>query len=404
MNAIDPTAIQALHRLLTQGEAPKEPLAALPSGTRYGLWTLVQERAVATAALVRLWSSLPDIEETVAAVVTCEPTYRGAWLPIVAARLQEMGQRQALAELCRMIDALQDASGAVRDRLPQARLHPTSHGDLERALFGATAEQAQAVPRLLRAIGATASLVEKENGRPATPLPRIDSLNPPQSWCQGRMIQLPATDKKPAEAHNVLSGSLAELAPHERGTEDTVAVSAVRWALHRPWAMLLAQVVFSQEAWDAERITGGLFLELPEGHLSQFHHPLRVDVVVVSADGREILCGSLGQLVLRVLATLGIGLLAPQRQARELDERLGYAIERLLENKVWHFDDRAGSIEKPGYRIHEQFSSSAYRIFGSKYFYRQGALLAHAVRRTCQTWAEERMTAASRSPVFAAPV
>lgn len=78
-----------------------------------------------------------------------------------------------------------------------------------------------------------------------------------------------------------------------------------------PWCFLLAQIVFTQEAWAAERISGELALELDLSNGSLAYRPPQVSVVITSPEGDEILCGSLGELLLRVLQQLGIELLAP---------------------------------------------------------------------------------------------
>ncbi len=47
-----------------------------------------------------------------------------------------------------------------------------------------------------------------------------------------------------------------------------------------------------QEAWEAEQISGRLTLELAEDQLANPYEPSRVDVVVTTPDGDEILCGT----------------------------------------------------------------------------------------------------------------
>ena len=85
--------------------------------------------------------------------------------------------------------------------------------------------------------------------------------------------------------------------------------------------MLLAQLVFTQEAWRAEQISGQLSLELSDDQLGNPYEPKRIDVVVVRTDGAEVLCGSLGEFVHRVLQRLQIALVARPDEVARLDAR-----------------------------------------------------------------------------------
>ena len=390
--------IAAISRLLVVGEVRVEALAGVEKGTTLGLWVKSADgrQCVATRALVQLDAILPCHEEAIAAVLASERSLRPAWSGILAARLKEMGQRRDVAGLCAAIGLLGPATASIRALLATAGLLPTGHGELETALFGAPAEQAVALPRLLRALGATADLIEGGLGQPAQPLPEVEPLAPGQSWCPGRLLRLPDLDQTPpVGATSVLTGSLKPLASKEQVEED-VGRARMRWVLCRPWAMLLAQIVFVQEAWAAEQISGRLALELGEDQIGHFQQPGRVDVVVTTADGDEIVCGTLGQLVERVLGRLGVTILARPEELTRLDERLGVVIGVLLENKVWRHEAGGGLGGRSGYVIDEAFSTSCYRTFGSKHFYRLGSLLTGAIRLTCERWAQERLSQAGR--------
>ena len=108
----------------------------------------------------------------------------------------------------------------------------------------------------------------------------------------------------------------------------------------------------------------------------------RVDVVVTTPDGDEIVCGTLGELVRRIFARLNVTLLARPEATARLDERLAPVIHQLLENRVWRFEPRSAGGRRPGFVIDDEFSTSCYRAFGSKYFYRLGSILTAAVRST----------------------
>jgi len=394
---VSPTSTTAVCEILMAGEAADDALSALDEPTRLGLWSFNKPagRVLARAALVQLAGHLPNLEETVAAVFACQPELRTPWLRIVAGRMREAGKRRDAGEMCSAIDLLNVASQRIREELPNASLQPTGYQALETALFGAPAEQAVVWPKLLRVIGATAELVEGGLGRPAAPLPSVEPLDPPRTWCSGRILQLPwpltLALSRSERGQFVLTGDYGPLNEEESSASDSASQAVMRWVLHRPWVTLLAQVAFVQEAWEAEQISGRLSLELAEDQLANPYEPGRVDVVITTPDGDEILCGTLGELVRRVLFRLDVTLLARPEEAARLDERLAGVIRLLLEKKIWRFDPRAAGGRRPGFVIDDEFSTSCYRAFGSKYFYRLGSLLTAAIRSTCEQWARERL-------------
>jgi hypothetical protein len=399
-------AVAAVRELLMAGAAGGDAPFALAEPTCLGLWNAdaVTKCFVARATLIKLAGQLPNVDEAVAAVFACQPELRTPWLRIVAARLRESGKRRHVGDLCNGIDRLDGASRRIREELPKANLEPTGHEALESALFGAPAEQAVVWPKLLRAIGATAELVEGGLGHPAAPLPPVDPLDPPHTWCSGRILQLPwptgaigLQDHLPPAVSQedrprfVLIGNCGPLTEAESSADDSPSQALLRWVLYRPWITLLAQIAFVQEAWEAEQISGRLSLELAEDQLGNPYEPGRLDVVVSTPEGDEVLCGTLGELIQRVLARLDVTLLARPEEEAHLDERLAGVIRVLLERRVWRFEPQAAGRRRPGLVIDDDFSTSCYRAFGSKYFYRLGSLLTAAIRSTCEQWARERL-------------
>jgi hypothetical protein len=122
-------------------------------------------------------------------------------------------------------------------------------------------------------------------------------------------------------------------------------------------------------------------------------------VAVTTADGEELLCGTLGGLLLRVLAYLGVTVQTPAAGPAALDDRLGPLVRALLERKVYCFDPRAAAGRRPGYLIHEDFSDACYGRFGSNHFYRLGSPLTAAVRAAAEGWARERLRQARAGEV-----
>jgi len=337
---------------------------------------------------------LPGREEAAAALLSVEPDVRAAWLSVTAARMKELGQRRDVSGLCQAIDTLGEAAPALLAILPHATLAPTGLEALEREVLGASADLAVAALRLFRALGATASLVEGGRGQVAPSLPDIAALDPSINWIPGRLLRLPSSEEQAFRgATSVLSGGWRPLEPHELSDIDSEAQLAMRWVLARPWPFLLAQLVYLQEAWTAERVEGGLTLELDEAELSRFHQPARVRVVVTTRAGVEVVCGTLEELLTRALGLLGVSLLSARLAPGALDALLAPVIEALLYQRVWRFEHGHGG-RAAGYFIHPAFSDACYRTLGSRYFYRLGSGVTGVLRHVCERWAEERLARA----------
>jgi hypothetical protein len=371
--------IEEVRSLLTLGEVSSTTLRDLESLRSTGLWLARDERLTATPTLVAVGDRLPAAREMVPAVFSLLPEVRAAWSRLVRARLTDMGERKDLTALTEAISA----AGALATELVEVAepsLEPTPFVELERAVLPAAAHEAAAFPVLLRVLAATAAI---PNGGASAPLPEMAFDDPSTAWRRGRLLRLPvATDSTPADA--VLSGAL------DGRTDDS---DTMRWALHHPWAFLLAQLTFTKEAWEAERVSGGIAYELEPAQLAVLQTPLRVEVVVTLPSGEEVRCGSLGELVHRTLAQLGVTLLAHRVTAAVLDDNLGVVIDSLLRHEVWRFEHGAGG-RRPSYSIHPNFSDACYRALGSRAFYRLGSPITAAIRRAAETWARERIARA----------
>jgi hypothetical protein len=389
---ISKSTIVALGHLVQTGEAEAAALATIPEGRSLGLWTASPNgsRAVATPALVELLSRLPDEHEALIGLASCQPKLRTAWQSTIASRLHEMGQRRDAESLCAAITELDRAADAVRQLLPQARLVATGFGELENLLFGCPAEQGPAFPKLLRAIGRTSPYVEGRVAPPVQPLLAVSPLTPATNWVPNRLLRPPAEIVScSGDPTYVLTGSLAGLPPQESDTKDA-RTERMRWVLHRPWALLLAQVVFTQEAWAAEQNAGSLALELPDDQENRFDAPTRVNVVVTRPTGEEIDCGLLGGLIKRVLRQLGVTLLLREDHLKDLDAQLAVVIRQLLQRQIWKHESRGVKGQRSCYRIHPDFSVDCYRIFGAKHFNRGCSRITAAIRATADEWAAER--------------
>ena len=385
--------ITALSHLIRTGEVEAVPLATIPEGQSLGLWAASPggSRAVATPALAELLSRLPDEHEVLIGLASCQHKLRITWQSIIAARLHEMGQRRDAESLCAAITELDRAAEAVRKLLPTAKLAATGFGEWESQLFGCPAEQGPALPKLLRAIGRTSAYVEGHAAQPVQPLPDINPLTPETNWVPNRLLHPPAeSDHFSDGPTSVLTGSLADLLARESDDTDSPGTARLRWVLYRPWALFLAQVVFTQEAWAAEQNAGSLSLELPEDQENRFDAPARVNIVVTRPTGEEIDCGPLSGLIQRVLRQLGVTLFLREDHFKDLDAQLAGVLRRLLHRQIWKFEGRGIKGQRSCYRIHETFSVDCYRIFGAKYFNRGCSRITAAIRATADEWAAER--------------
>ncbi|MGT2430349.1 hypothetical protein ACU4HD_19540 [Cupriavidus basilensis] len=373
-------AVDEVRSLLTQGELPSSALRGLEGLGAAGLWSERKDALVATPVVVAFGDRLPNAAESVSAVFSLLSEVRAAWLRVVRARLAEMGERKDVAALA---DAV-TAAGALATELVKVTspsLSPTPFSELERAVLPAAAHEAAAFPVPLRALAATAAM---PGGVPSSSLADIAFDDPSTAWRPGRLLRPPiATD--PVPAHAVLSGALD-------GRSD--GGDSMLWALHHPWSFLLAQMSFTKEAWEAERVSGGIAFELEPAHVSLFQSPPRVEVVVTLPSGEEIRCGSLGELVQRTLAQLGVTILGHRVTASMLDDHLGLVIDAVQRRDVWRFEHGSGG-QRPAYFIHPSFSDACYRALGSRAFYRLGSPVTAAIRRAAETWARERIARSS---------
>ena len=375
--------VEDVRTLLEQGEAPSSSLRALEAVQSKGLWSEHYEVAVASPAVVTLIDRLPNPAEALPAVLSLVPEVRDAWVRVVRARFAEMGERGDVAALT---DAITHA-GALASELVGVQapsLAATPFGELERAVLTTPAHEAPAFPVLLRVLAATAALTsDPTTVTLPTALPEVAYDDPQATWRPGRLLRLPASTET-AMTTVVLSGAL------EGRSNDA---DAMRWALHHPWAFLLAQLTFTKESWEAERVSGGIAFELEPAHASLFQSPPRVEVVVSLPSGEEIRCGSLGELCQRTLAQLGVTVLGHRVTANTLDDKLALVIEAVLRHDVWRFEHGSGA-RRPGYTIHPLFSDACYRALGSRAFYRLGSPVTAAIRRAAEGWAKERMARA----------
>lgn len=380
------TQIARLRRLLTSGFLADAEVA-LP-----GLQCLahaVAEDSTQTKGWVisqRLLVARPQLasdEEMVSALLALHAEVRSAWLTIAAARCKEAGQMSDPEPLLDLVNGLQRAASWVHAALPSAALAASPYAPLERELLGFSFEQAAATPALIRILAVAAQLAQFDDALPALPLVNRSGSQTQRNWCKGRLLALPVTaDQASSIADDVLlHGQFA--------TSAVDASSTMSWVLTHPWPLLLAMLVFAQDAWKAEN-RGGLLLELPAGQNA--FSPTEIGVTVVGIEGDEIRCGSLADLLLKTLATLGVACFPTMPTSAELNSQLSPLMGLLLSRQVWRFQDGA-SGQLGQYHIHPLFADESYRLPGSKVFNRTGKLLWQALRVSAEALYQDNKSA-----------
>jgi hypothetical protein len=340
----------------------------------------------------RLLSVRPDLArdaELLCALLAQQTEVRAAWLAIAAARGKEAGQMLDAAPLVELVSGLGIAAAWVESAIPNAALAASPYAAFERELLGVSFEQTAATPALVRILAVAAQLAQFEDVLPA--LPKVDASGnqAQQNWVKGRLLALPfvaelsthdqtlANQVSKTAAHVLLQGGLTSTIPEGQST--------MSWVLAHPWALLLTMVSFAQDAWRAEN-RGGLLLELSAG-LNAFA-PAEIVVTVIGAEGDEVRCGSLADVLLKMLASLGLACFPHQPTATELDAQLSPLVGLLLKHSVWRYQDGASS-QLGQYHIHPQFSDQCYSLPASRVFNRTGKWLWQAARLSAEALYQE---------------
>jgi len=363
--------VSALSRLVARGfvadgeQALTEILSGIAHPASSG-WVLSQP-------LLQQRQLLSDDQELVLALLGLLPDVRNPWLSMMAARCQEAGQMPDSGVLVQLITQLQGAAAWVESALSDAKLAASPHAAIERELLGVSLEQAAATPRLARILAASFALQSGRNS-PLPTMPLIDAsgLQANQNWTRGRLLALPGGS---ADATYVLANPIST--PDQANTMD--------WVFSQPWVLLLAMVTYAQDNWAAEA-RGGLLLELSPGQNAV--QPSHISVLVQGPEGDERHCGTLAELILRVLDHLGMHCFPDRPTPGSLDTALASMIGPLLVKTVWRYQDGA-SGQNGQYLIHPNFADTCFRLPGNKVFNRTGKHIWQATRIVAEQWRDE---------------
>lgn len=376
--------VSALLKLFSHGQCRFTPqLDTLLTGLAHPasdpkLWSISQK-------LLKVRSQLSSDEEAVAAILATDNTIRQPWLSVMAGRVKEAGKLSNQDALIQLVTRLGSAAPWVEEAMPSASIAPTEFQNLEQQLLGAGVEQSQSLPVITRVLAAAAQLTQWQ----PYPLPELkpldDTCNPVQNWVSGRLLQLPELI---FESNHFASTSTESKQPQMLLKQQTPHSSHGNLAdiAANPWHFLLCAIVYAQDSWAAEQ-TGGLLLELPAGQ--QPTHPTEVQVLVEDSEGIEILCGTLAELVTRLLGALGMEIFPRTPDNNALNAMLSPMIQQMLEQKRWRFNEGL-SGEQGYYTIDPAFADKCYEIEGSRLFGRLGRPVWEAVRKQAEQWRKEK--------------
>lgn len=339
----------------------------LPEGTPVG-WAV-------SGRLLDVRPDLASDAELVCALLAQIPDVRQAWLAIAAGRCLEAGKMVEPGVLVGLVSGLRGAAAWVEEALGRASLAASPFAGVERELLGMSLDQTAALPTLTRILAVTARLSGHGDALPALPWVDAGGVDGRTNWIRGRLLALPGS--VPATSGG-RSGINADVLLHGGfGDEpDRVDGNGLDWVLVTPWALLSAMLVFAQDVWNAEG-RGGLLLELPGG--GNPYAPGEISLVVVGPDGDEVACGTMADLLLHALDSLGMSCFPRRPSPAELNALLSPLIGRLLERRIWRFQDGSGG-QAGQYQIHHEFADACYRLPGSKMFNRTGKHLWQSIR------------------------
>ncbi len=411
--------VKALLQLFSQGQCSTEPALktlliglAHPDKDKYSSkessgWTISKR-------LLSCRASLTSDEEAVAAVLATDHCIRQSWLAVMAGRTREAGKLDNPEALVQLVTRLGAAASWVEQALPSASLASTNHNALERQLFGSGVEQNQSLPALTRVLATAAVLNQWQNlelssesaaEKNLNPLEPVDATGkqPDTNWCKGRLLILPKYPSVDVSFQNqtLLPGIISSPLQSVPGSPSMSKESASNtskeeeswqwlWACSSPWLFLLSALVYTQDSWAAEQ-WGGLILELPAGQ--QPTSPSEIQVLVEGSEGDEVLCGTLAELLLRVLDAMGMALFPYTPNNNELNNLLSPVIHQLLKHQLWRYHEGL-SGEQGYYRIDPDFADDCYKIDGSIIFGRRARPLWQTIRLQAEQWRAEKQNRA----------
>lgn len=392
---------QLLLTLIKYGSCSNQPEVEVFQ--KLGLWLFSDDKItlIASKTLLLLRQSLKTDLDAVAAILATLPEIQTAWANIVAAQLNDAAARNDVQALSEQITNLGGGAGfvfsqtvlsqALTSKSTGASLNPTEFTALESFVFGQGAEQSASYPKLLRALSTATKLIDdsKKLITELNELSPIDEGDVSSHWLAQRLIELPLITKANIKSHVKNGYHLNGLV--QAPNSDLNDKATIEWLVANPWAYLLAQIIYTQDVWRSEQVSGGLALEIDSSQIKHFMQPNTIQVVVTTSKGYEVSCGSLAELILRVLDALEIHLLTPLKhpqQIEALNAAISPVIGYMISAKVWQFIE-GSSQDIPQYKTHSCFARIPTSRLGTINFARPSKHIAAAIREQAQSWANE---------------
>lgn len=358
-----------------------------------GFWLFSKDKKtlIASKKLLLLRQTLNTDLDAVTAILATIPELQTAWANIVAAQLNDAAARNDVQVLSEQITNLGGGAGFVLSQEKNGSLNPTEFTTLENFVFGQGAEQSASYPKLLRALSTAAKLIDDSTKvkAEANELSPIDDGNVTSHWLAQRLIELPLITEANIKSHVTNGYHLNGLV--QAPSVDLNDKAIIEWLVTNPWAYLLAQIIYTQDMWRSEQVSGGLALEVDSSQIKHFMQPNAIQVVVTTNTGYEVSCGSLAELILRVLDALDIHLLTPLKnplQIEALNAAISPVIGYMISAKVWQFIE-GSSQDIPQYKTHSSFARIPTSRLGTINFARPSKHITAAIREQAQSWANE---------------
>ncbi|EGQ8037367.1 hypothetical protein G5Y08_003649 [Vibrio parahaemolyticus] len=406
------SVVRPLERLLESGCAIIQEIAVRELLTGLAYPCDDGKHWVASQRLLDGVTELGSSSQLVAAVLACDSRFRQPWLNLMAARCQEASELSDPLQLVERIHQLGAASEWVEASLAKASLSATPYSTIERELLGTQADSISALPILTRVLTTAYQLcLWRGQALPVIAPTALQGQRPDIDWVKGRLLPAPKASVKynryllvsPSSSNASESNQSVsyDQQPFDQQGFDSLPLDAVKkrsdlaldWVLGSPWALLLVAITYEQDIWSSEGL-GGLLLELPAGQSG--YKPSLVQVLVLNKEGDEVLCGSLAQFVIRILAELSMALFPAAVSTQELDQQLGDVIELLIKRQVWqHRDGISGELDY--YQINPQFADACYRMKGQRAFALYGKKLREAIRTQALRWRQEQESLISQA-------
>jgi len=331
-----------------------QPISKDEQVTGYGL----------TKALIQSHSALNNSAEWHLSLLALDPEIRKYWVGLAIARCKEAQHMQDPMVLIQRIQSLGEASGWLLEHTEMsAQLEATPLASLERELVKCELHENSALPILFRVLKSVYDLQATHTD--IKDLYEIDLTHKDfeRNWSAGRLIVL-AKHQGYARDHWVL----------QIKSQQSKAYLDVLNA--NPWLMLLALTVFTQDAWAAEH-GAGFNLCLPQG---QNHYAANdVKVIAIGVEGDEVVIGTLADLILKVLTTLGMLCYPHTPTSNDLSQTVAALIKQAFELKLWQYRD-GGMGELGQFSIHPALSDACYSLPLSPIFGRKSKYIQQVIK------------------------